>query len=108
MLHEAALECARHDFILMQHESFHTCPLKRTDGAGTHVDHLLVVVGNALIGNPLQYPLLLFGEEEIQQQVLRLFKGDDLQFVRILDVHNLIADVVGGFYQIHQRMSHIL
>ena len=43
--------------------------------------------------------------EEAEQQIHGLLVGDDLEFMGILEVHNLVADVIGGLYQVNQRMA---
>ena len=43
--------------------------------------------------------------EEVQEQVDGLFRCQDMQFAGILDVHDLIADIVGRFHQVDKRVA---
>ncbi len=69
---------------------------------GAHVYHLLVVVGNPLVHYALLYPPCHRLVEEAEQQPLGLLIRQDFQLVRVLNVHYLIADVVGGLHEIHE------
>ena len=42
--------------------------------------------------------------EESQQGLAGLIERENLQFVRVLNIRNLVADVVGGLHEIHQGM----
>ena len=46
---KAALEVASENLLLMLHKGFGTLMLKESDGAGTQIHHLLVVVGNTFV-----------------------------------------------------------
>lgn len=46
--------------------------------------------------------------EEIKEKPLCFLVRYNLQLVSILNVHNLVADVVGSLYKIHQWMARIL
>ena len=43
--------------------------------------------------------------EEAKQQVACLVERQDAELVRVLNIHDLIADVVGGLHEEHQRMT---
>ena len=54
-----------------------------------------------------QARMLTLGIKEAKEQLHGFIVGDDLQLVSIFEVHDLIADVVSGFYEIHQRVTGI-
>ena len=89
----------------MLQEGRYTFVLQSADGAGSHVDHLFVLVGHAFFLDSLLNLILGFLVEESQQQSLRLFVRQDLEFVGVFDVHDFVADVVGSLYHIYQRMT---
>lgn len=105
---KTAAELAPHNLVLVPHERVNASPFERVDNAGPHVYHLLVVVGYFLVVNPLHDMILPHFIEEIKEKPLCLLIRYNLQLVGILNVHNLVADVVGSFYKIHQRMARIL
>lgn len=105
---KTAAELAPHNFVLVPHERVNACPFERVDNASPHVYHLLVVVGYFLVVNSLHDMILPHFIEEIQEKPLCLLVRYNLQLVGILNVHNLVADVVGSLYKIHQRMARIL
>ena len=45
---------------------------------------------------------------EIQQDFHGFVMGKDAELVSVFDVHDLVADVVGGFDKIDKRMTDIL
>ena len=49
----------------------------------------------------LQFPPL----EKREKQFFSLVGGKDFQFMRVFYIHQLVADVVGRFHEIYQRMS---
>ena len=46
-----------------------------------------------------------FPFEEVEEQPDGLFRRQDMQFAGILDIHDLVADIVGGFHQIDKRIT---
>ena len=52
--------------------------------------------------------LAFVGLKETEQQFLRFFVGKYAKFERVLNVHHLVADVVGRLYEIDQRIAHSL
>ena len=107
MVYEAARKGACQYLVLMFYEGVDTFILQFTDDTGTQIDYLLVFVGELLTLYTLHDMLLGLLVEEVEHQALRLFKGDNLQLMGILQVHYLIADIVSSFHEIHQRMAHI-
>ena len=105
MVDEASLERAVEYLALVLDECACTLVFKFSNSACTQIHHLLVIVGDALLVYSFQYFLSLAIVKESQQQLHGLVKRQDTQLVRILNVHYLIADVVGSLYQIHQRMA---
>ena len=71
--------------------------------AGAQVGNLLVGVGDAR--HVFTQVGLAFLGEEAQQQVDGLVGADDFEFVAILDVHDLVADVVGSLDDIDEGMA---
>ena len=71
--------------------------------AGTQVGNLLVGVGNAThVFTQVGLALVV---KEAEQQVDGLVGADDFEFVTVLDVHNLVADVVGRLDDIDEGMT---
>ena len=95
-LNEIFIDKSRHTFV---HESSYD--------TGTHISHFLIVVGDTFFLNTFPYHAATLIVEIAQQQTLRLLIRQNLQLVRIFNVHYLVADVVGGFHKIHQRMAGI-
>ena len=101
MLDEAAGKGAAEYLSLMLHEDADAEILELADDTGTHIHHLLVVVGDALVDDALADAGLRCLIEEAEQHLARLVKRQYLQFVGVLDVHYLIADIIGGLYEIY-------
>ena len=101
---QTALKRAVENLPLVADEGLHTLMLQLVHGTSPHINHLLVLVGDTLVGNALENLLLLGSVEESQKGPACLFKAENLQFVGVLYVHDLIADVVGGLHEIYQRM----
>ena len=57
-----------------------------------------------LLQNMLPLPLA----EEVEEKAFGLLCSNDMQLVRVLYVHNLVADIVGRFDEISQRVTRIL
>ena len=79
--------------------------LQQSYDRGAHIHHLLIDVVYPLIDDALTHPALHVLVKKSQQQMLRLLIGEDFQFVGILDVHNLIADIVGCLDKVDQWMT---
>ena len=105
MVDEASLERAVEYLALVLDECPCALVFKFSNGACTQIHHLLVIVGDALFVYAFQYFLSLAIVKESQQQLHGLVKRQDTQLVCVLNVHYLIADVVGSLYQVHQRMA---
>lgn len=105
MVQQTALKRAVENLPLVADEGLHALMLQLVDRTGPHVYYLLVLIGDALVGNPLQDLVALAVVEESQQGLAGLVESEDLQLVRVLDIHNLVADVVGGLDEIHQGMA---
>ena len=104
MVQQTALKRAVKDLLLVADKGLHTLMLQLVHGTGPHVYNLLVLVGDALVGYPFLDLVALAIVEESQQGLAGLIKRENLQFVRVLNIHNLVADVVGGLHEIHQGM----
>ena len=104
---ETSLESAVENLLLVVDECPRTHVLQFAYHAGTHVNHLLVVVGDSFVLDALFDTVFHAFIEESEQEVLCLLERKNLQLVRILNVHYLITDVVSRFHQIHQRMTGI-
>lgn len=46
----------------------------------------------------------LFGSKETEIQVLGFLCSKNFQLVGIFDIHHLVTNVIGSFYEIHQRV----
>ena len=104
---EAALECAFEYLLLVVDEHADALVLQFSDDAGPQVDHLFVIIGNTLVDDTLKDMLLCRLVEEIEQQAHRLVVRKNFKLVGIFEVHDLVADVIGGLYKIDQRMAGI-
>ena len=107
VIDERPFEGAKENLVLVGDERLYAFPFQKTDYAGAHVHHLLVVVGDGLVDNPLKDTRFYSLVEESQQQGGRLLERQDFQFVSILDVHDLVADVIGSLHQIDQWVAHM-
>ena len=47
----------------------------------------------------------LLGLKEIQQEADRLLLREDMQFMRVLDIHDLITDIIGCLDQVNQWIA---
>ena len=82
--------------------------LQFADDTSPQIDHLLVVIRHTFLLDALEDVLLTLGIKEAEEQLHGLLVGNDLQFVGIFEVHDLIADIIGSLDEIHQRMTGIL
>ena len=102
---EATLERAVQNLLFVVAERLGTLVLQLANDACTHIHNLLVLIAHALIlGTLLNVSARLLVEER-QKQVGGLFVAKNLQLVRVLNVHDLIAYVVGSLHQINQRVT---
>ena len=89
----------------MLEECLRTYVFKLSYGTGTHIHHLLVLIGQVLVGNALQDVLLDALLKESEEQSLGLLEGEDFKLVSVFDIHYLIADIVGCLYEIYERVA---
>ena len=61
-----------------------------------------VVLG---MGYSWQFALLAVFVEQRGEHINGFLGTDDAQLVTVLNVHHLVADIVGSLHQIHQRMA---
>ena len=107
MVDEATREGTAEYLVFMCHEGVDALVLQFTDDTGTQIDNLLVFIGELFALYALQDMLLCLWVEEVEHETRSLFKGNDFQLMSILQVHNLVTDIIGGFYEIDQWMAHI-
>ena len=105
VVQQTALKLAVENLPLVADKGLHALMLQLVDRTGPHVYNLLVLVGDALVGNPLQDLVALAVVEESQQGLAGFVESEELQLVRVLNIHDLVADVVGGLDEIHQGMA---
>lgn len=102
---EAALELAVEYLLLVLHKGVHAFVLQQSHHAGAHIHDLLVAVCHILVFQPLQDVVAPVLVKESEQEVRGFRKGQNLQFVRVLNVHDLIADVVGRLHQVDEWVA---
>ena len=107
MVYQTALKGAIQYLLLMVHKGLDALILQLTNDTSTQIDHHLVLIGQLLVHNTLLDTFLRLFIKEIKEQPRHRFIRQDLQFMGILQVHNLIADIIGSLHQVHQRMTHI-
>ena len=90
--------------MLVPDEDLHALLLEAVDDAGAEIDNLFVDVVHEL-GHALFDVALLLQREVGKEKLLRLVGRQELQLVRILNVHYLIANVVGSLNEIDERMA---
>ena len=105
MVDERALKLSGKDFLFVFDEDADTGALQGVDDAGTIADDGVVVVRSAAVGffQPFSFFLVKEGEEKVSRGVV----GEEPELVGVFDVHDFIADVVGGFDKIDQRVAGI-
>ena len=102
---QAALELTVEYLLLMFHKGFHAFVLQQSHHTGAHIHDLLVAVRHIQVFQPLQDMIESVLVKAAEQQVRGLCKGQNLQLVRVLNVHDLIADVVGRLHQVNQWVA---
>ena len=110
VLDEAAAEFAFHDGVVVAAEDVGAGNGEFVDDAGTEEGDALVLVGDGLegAGESLEGFALFVAVVEVHEDVLRLVVGEDAQFVGVLDVHDLVADVVCRLDQVDERVADVL
>ena len=103
VLEQLPLEASAKNLLFMLHEGIRAALHEQPDYARTEIAYLFVGVGNHR--HHLQAAALTLLVEEIEQQLLHLGSGKNLELVGVLDVHYLVADVVGGLDNVDQRMA---
>ena len=91
----------------MLHEGVCTLVLQFTDDTSPQIDHLFIFVRQLFVDDTLLDAPLRLLVEEVEEQSRHRFVRQDLQFMGVLQVHNLIADIICRLDEIHQRMAHI-
>ena len=71
--------------------------------AGPQIGDLLVGVAHQ--AHHLLHVRQLLGLKEIQQEADRLLLREDMQFMRVLDIHDLITDIIGCLDQVNQWIA---
>ena len=102
VLDEGTTEAAFEDVALGLNEDADALALEAVDGAGAEVDDLLVDVVYVEAAEVADNLVAAVGVEVGQQQVARVGGGEDTELVGVLDVHDLIADVVGGLDEVDE------
>ena len=95
---EIVMERATQDLLLMLHKSIGTPLDEDTDHTGAEISHLLIGIGEAIYD--MAHMVVTFGGEEIEEKRSHQFCGEKMEFVGILDIHNLIADIIGSLKDI--------
>ena len=110
VLDEAACKFPFHDGFVIPAEDVGTGNGEFVDDAGTEEGDALVFVRDGLEGARKGLECVAFFVFVIEtfKDVFRFLVGEDAQLVGVFDVHDLVTDVVSGFYQIHQRMAGVL
>ena len=102
---EASFKFSFENPFFIVHKGLHALADKQPDNAGTQIGYLLIGVTYYLHGfEPVG--LSLCGEVG-EKQFFGLLRSQNFQFVGILDIHHLVADVIGCFHQIDQRVAGI-
>ena len=105
MADETTLECAGKNGFLIADKDLHAFVFQAIDDTRAQIYNLLVDVIEH--GHTFIDVMLFLCAEEIQQQALGLFCGENLELMRVFNVHNLITDVIRCLNQIDQRIAHI-
>ena len=99
------MEGARQYLLLVFHESFHALVLQFAHDAGPHVHHLLVQIGHAFSVQPLPDSAFHVVIKESHEQFLGFLERENLQFVGVFYIHNLVANVVGRLHEVDQWVA---
>ena len=104
VFYERPCECTVQDGLFVLDEDADALLLQASDDAGTEIDNLFVHVVQELLHAFLDVPLV--GLAEISEEQLPCLLGrEELQFVGILDVHYLVANVVCSLDEIDEGMA---
>ena len=106
VLNERALECSVQDGLLILYEDADTLLLQIVDDTRTEIDNLFVDIIDEL-HHALLYVLLLLWREISKEELLGLFCRQNLEFVCILDIHNLVTDIIGCLNEIDKGIAGI-
>ena len=104
---ERPLECPVENFLLVPDKGSDAFRLQQAYGAGAEVDHLFVPVGHPLVHDAPADALSRVFIKEAEKQVGGLLGRQELELVRVFNVHDLVTDVVCSLHQISQRVSDI-
>ena len=102
VLDECALEAPAEDLLLGIDEDAHTFGLEAVDDAGAEVDNLLIDIAHVEACEVARYLVAPRRLEIGHEELARVGRGEDAQLVGVLDVHDLVADVVGGLHEIDE------
>ena len=103
MVDERPFKGAGQDRRFVVYENVDAGPLQGIDDRGAIINHTVVGISHHRIGAPEAFAR--FGSKEIEQQGLGLLVREQAQLMGIFEIHNLIANIVGRFYEIHERMA---
>ena len=96
-------KCAAQNLLFVCHKSLCRSIYQQPDGCRTQIGYLLV--GIAHHTEYLMCTCLALLRQKSHQQLFGLVQRKKTQLVGIFNVHYLVANVVGGFDQINQRMA---
>ena len=102
VLDEGTAEAAFEDVALGLYEDAYTLALEAVDGAGAEVDDLLVDVVYVEAAEVADDLVAAVGVEVGEQQVTRVGGREDAELVGVLDVHDLVADIVGRLDEVDE------
>lgn len=94
VVYQTTLKRTVENLLLMVYKRLDALMLQLTDCTNPEIHDLLVFIGHFLILQPLKDVVFGVLIEETQQQVARLLKRQNAKLVRILNVHDLVADII--------------
>ena len=105
MVDEASFKFSFQNLFFIVYKGLHAFADKQSDNAGTQIGYLFIGVTYYL--HRFEPVCLALFREIRKKQLFGFLCSQNFQFVSILNIHHLVADVIGGFHQIDQRVAGI-
>lgn len=105
MFNQCTLKLTRQYLLFVIQKSLGTFTYQQTDDTGTQIGNLFVDITYDL--QRLFHMRLTFIVKIRKKQTFRFVCSQYFQFMRILNIHHLITDIVSRLYQVNQWMTSI-
>ena len=104
-IYQVAVELAFHDFFIVLHERHGNVVYNVLESLSANTAEEVAEVATVFLVFLVD---IYFGTAEVAEHVAHVAEGKNPEFNGIFHVEDGIADIVGGFHQVNERVAHPL